>query len=72
MMRPVPPASVAATTPRPRGAPVGRRVQVTLTENERALALAFWARAGVVERRGDGYVIVPAWQRIVALAFPDP
>ena len=44
-------ASGAATTPSLNGAPVGRRVEVTLTEDERALALAFWARAGVVEGR---------------------
>jgi hypothetical protein len=28
------------------------------------------ARAGVVERRDGEYVIAPAWERTVALAFP--
>jgi hypothetical protein len=63
-------ASVKATTPRLSRAGIGCRV--TLTEDERARALAFWAKVGAVER-GDGeYVVALAWQRTVALAFPDP
>ncbi len=65
-------AGAATTTPSVNGAPVGRRMEVTLTEDERAQALAFWARAGVVEGRDGEYVVAPAWLRTVALAFPDP